>query len=88
MTRIDLVGSASERGYAHGYLLANEIFQFFKDLDVLYAQMIMDVNISKFPENVQKILNVLKAKGAAHAPQVTQTTHALTYVRTHSITHS
>ncbi len=70
MTRIDLVGSASERGYAHGYLLANEIFQFFKDLDVLYAQMIMDVDISRFPENVQKILNVLKAKGAANAPQV------------------
>ena len=83
MTRIDLVGSASERGYAHGYLLANEIFQFFKDLDVLYVQMIMDVDISRFPENVQKILNVLKAKGAANAPQVSKSfIHSLTYLLT------
>lgn len=79
MTRIDLVGNAAERGYAHGYLLANEIFHFFKDLDVLYAQMIMSIDISRFPENVQTILNALKAKGAANAPQFFNTAYKYIY---------
>jgi len=79
MTRIDLVGNAAERGYAHGYLLANEIFHFFKDLDVLYMQMIMSIDVSRFPENVQKILNALKAKGAANAPQFFNTAYKYIY---------
>jgi hypothetical protein len=40
MTRIDLVGDAKERGFAHGALMAKEIFEFVRvKLPVFYANM-------------------------------------------------
>jgi len=39
LLRLDLTGSnATERGRAHGYLLANEIREFFPALDVYFSQ--------------------------------------------------
>jgi len=69
--RLDLVGTDRERGYAHGYLMAKEILEFQgPKLDQYFRQMVLgvDVDTSSMPEPLQKILHVIKVKGALAAP--------------------
>lgn len=72
MLRLDLVAdSGYDRGYAHGYLLANEIVEFAgPKLNQYYRDIVMDIDVSQFPEPLQKIFSVLKVMGAAAAPSV------------------
>ena len=69
--RLDLVGNDYERGYAHGYLLAKEIVEFQGPaLSKYFADEVLDIDISGFPEPLQDILRVLQLKGVATAPNV------------------
>lgn len=71
ISRLDLVGDARSRGYAHGALLATEIVEFVgPKLTKYFADEILNIDISGYPEPLQKILQVLKIKGATVAPQV------------------
>jgi hypothetical protein len=67
--RLDLVGNQYERGFAHGAMMAKEI-DFFVNvaLPKYFISTIMDLDFSKYPEPIQKILNVVKIKGASVAP--------------------
>lgn len=57
MKRLDLVGDAKERGFAHGALLADDIVDFTgKKLDDYIASMVTDFDVSELPEFVQKII--------------------------------
>lgn len=78
--RVDLVGDESyQRGYAHGYLLAGEIIEFSGPaLDKFYMDLVLDLDLSQFPEPIQKILKVLDVKVAKEAPAVLR--KALDYV--------
>lgn len=55
-----------------GYLIffsSLEIIEFMgPKLDKYIIDMVMDIDISKFPEPLQKIFNVIKIAGAAAAP--------------------
>jgi len=69
--RLDLLGNDYERGYAHGFLLAKEIVEFEGPaLSKYFADEVLDIDISGFPEPLQDILRVLQLKGAAAAPEV------------------
>lgn len=68
--RLDLVGDAYERGYAHGHLMSREIAQFMWKMDEYYAKAILELDTSGLPEPLQKIFAVLKVKGAIAAPAV------------------
>ena len=64
--RLDLVGDAYARGFAHGALLTTEIIEFTgPKLDKYFADEVLNLDISGFPEPLQSILQVLKIKGAA-----------------------
>ena len=69
--RLDLVGTDYERGYAHGYLLAKEI-EIFQGpaLTKYFADEVLGLDISGFPEPLQAILRVLQIKGAIAAPEI------------------
>lgn len=67
--KLDLIGDGHARGYAHGYLMKNEITQFLRKLDVYFMEMVLDIDLSQFPEPLQKILRVIQVKGAAAAPE-------------------
>lgn len=67
--RVDLVGDNKQRGYAHGYLLAKEIVEFTgPKLDKYFSDMVLDLDISVYPEPLQAILRVIQIKGAIAAP--------------------
>lgn len=71
MIRLDLVGDAATRGYASGALLAKEIVEFTgPKLDKYFADYILNIDISSYPEPLQSILRVLQIKGAIAAPGV------------------
>jgi len=73
MIRLDLVGDAKTRGYAHGFLLSTEILKFVNvDLNKYFADMVLNLNFdtSQYPKALQDIFQVLKVKGAAAAPKV------------------
>jgi len=71
MTRLDLVGTAYERGYAQGQLLNKEIREFISvQLNKFYAQEVLSLDVSQFPEPLQTVLRVLQLKGASVAPEV------------------
>jgi hypothetical protein len=73
MIRLDLVGDAKSRGYCHGYLLAEEIVEFTgPQLDKFYASEVLNLkllNLSAFPEPLQKILGGLRKGLAIEAPK-------------------
>lgn len=71
VTRLSLVGDSSkERGYAHGFLMRNEIIEFSgPKLDKYFMDLVLDLDISQFPEPVQSILRVIQVKGALAAPE-------------------
>ena len=55
--RVDLIGTNQQRGFAHGALLAHEIRDFaVVALDKYLIQMIQEIDLSQFPEELQKIL--------------------------------
>lgn len=67
--RLDLVGNAQERGFAHGALLAKEIVYFADVALSKYAiDAIMDIDLSQYPEPLQEILKVVQIKGSKAAP--------------------
>jgi len=69
MYRLDLVGNTYERGFAYGALMANEIVYFIDvGLTKYYMDMVLGIDISKFPEPIQSILHVIQVKGAIAAP--------------------
>lgn len=69
MYRLDLVGNTYERGFAYGALMANEIVYFVDvGLTKYYMDMVLGIDISKFPEPIQSILHVIQVKGAIAAP--------------------
>lgn len=69
--RLDLVGGCKARGYAQGALLAADIAEFMgPKLTKYFADEILNIDISNYPEPLLKILEVLKIKGAIVAPQV------------------
>lgn len=70
MTRLDLVGNSKERGYAHGYLLTKKIVDFFAQMDEFYVKTVLSLDITQFPEEIQKVLRIIQLKGAAHAPEM------------------
>lgn len=74
MIRLDLVGDAKSRGYCHGYLLAEEIVEFTgPKLDMFYASEALSLkllNISAYPEPLQKILGGLRKGAAIEAPKI------------------
>ena len=73
MIRLDLVGDAKSRGYCHGYLLAEEIVEFTgPQLDKFYASEVLNLkllNLSAFPDPLQKILGGLRKGVASEAPK-------------------
>jgi hypothetical protein len=74
MYRLDLVGSAYERGYAQGFLLSKEIIEFTgPKLNKFYRDMVLEIDISSFPEPMQSVLKALKALGAVAAPTLFKT---------------
>eukprot|EP01038_Epipyxis_sp_PR26KG_P006963 gene6963-9518_t len=71
MKRLDLVGDSRERGYAHGFLLARDIVVFTgPQMDQFFMDEVLQLDISSFPEPLQKILRVIQVKGAIVAPEV------------------
>jgi len=81
MIRLDLVGDAKARGFAHGFLLSKEILKFVQvDLNKYFADMVLNMNFdtSGLPKALQDILEVVKIKGAAAAPKAF--TEAMTWV--------
>lgn len=66
--RLDLVGDQRARGRAHGALLAKEIVHFLKvKLPIFYTSTALTLDLSKFPEPLQKILTKKIALNAADA---------------------
>eukprot|EP00605_Chrysophyceae_sp_TOSAG23-4_P002433 GSChrysophyteH1.ASY1.ANO1.2692.1 assembled CDS len=79
MERLDLVGTAKERGFAHGALIAKEIVDFTgPQLDKYIRDMIDEIDISGLPEPVQKILKPIEKLGKVFAPKLAH--EALKYV--------
>eukprot|EP01039_Chlorochromonas_danica_P001553 gene1553-1691_t len=71
LTRLDLVGNSYDRGFAHGKLLYKEIMEFTgPQLDKFYAQEVLDLDLSQFPEPLQSVLRALQLKGAKAAPEI------------------
>jgi len=71
MIRLDLVGSVYDRGFAHGKLLTKEILEFTgPQLDKFYAQEVLNIDLSSFPEPLQSVLRALQLKGAKAAPEI------------------
>lgn len=69
MVRLDLVGDAYTRGYAHGALLTKEIVEFTgPQLDFYFAEEILGLDTSSFPDPLKKILDAAKIAGAIKAP--------------------
>jgi len=70
--RLDLVSdSAFARGYAHGFLLMKEILEFTgPKLDKFYMDEVLNLDISQFPDPLQKIFRVIQVAGALAAPRV------------------
>ncbi len=69
MYRLDLVGNQFERGFDHGALMAKEIKYFVEvALAKYYRDAVKDLDFSQYPEEIQKILNVIKVVGVAVAP--------------------
>lgn len=70
LIRLDIVETDPyKRGYAQGFLLAREIAEFATvQLDRYFADMVLDIDISQFPEPIQPLLEVIKIKGAMAAP--------------------
>lgn len=69
--RLDLVGNAYEKGFAHGALMAKEIVEFINiGLSTYLIEAIMNLDISGYPPPVQKILHVIQIKGASVAPEL------------------
>ena len=69
--RLDLVGDAKARGFAHGSLLAKEIAEFCGPaLDNFFSEMVLDIDTSGLPDwlatLVSKIATGKKAPGAIH----------------------
>ena len=70
MVRLDLVGDAKARGFAQGALITAEIENFMGPaLDKYFVDEVISLDISKFPENLQKILAPLIKIGGAAAPK-------------------
>mmetsp|Transcript_42422 Transcript_42422/g.92310 ORF Transcript_42422/g.92310 Transcript_42422/m.92310 type:complete len:460 (+) Transcript_42422:25-1404(+) len=68
--RLDLVGTTKERGFAYGAMMAKEIVRFIDvALNKYYMDMVLDIDLSGFPEPLQKILHVIQVKGALAAPE-------------------
>jgi hypothetical protein len=71
MTRLDLVGDAKTRGFAHGALLAEKIVEFVDvKLAKFYADEVLNIDISAVPEPMHTVLRVLQIKGAIAAPEL------------------
>jgi hypothetical protein len=73
MTRVDLLGNAYDRGFAHGALLTKEIIEFaVVKLDKYFMDEVLNIEIdtSNVPPALQKILMGLKVKGAKAAPGI------------------
>lgn len=71
--RLDLVGNAYERGFAHGQLMAEEIIYFVNvAMNKYLIGEIMKVDLSKYPEPLQKLLKVVQVKAAAAEPAAAQ----------------
>lgn len=69
--RLDLVGNAYERGFAHGALMAKEIVEFMDiGLSSYLIEAILNMDISGYPPRVQKFLRVIQIKGASVAPEI------------------
>jgi len=70
--RLDLVGNSDyERGVAQGSLMAKEIKQFVEvELSKYYMSFILSIDLSNYPEPLQKILRVIQVKGALAAPEI------------------
>lgn len=69
MYRLDLVGNTYDRGFAHGALLAKEIAYFTEvGLNKYYMDMVLDLDISQFPEPLREILHIIQIRGALAAP--------------------
>jgi hypothetical protein len=77
MYRLDLVGSAYERGYGHGFLLSKEIVEFTgPKLNQWYRYMVSNIDLNSFPEPMQSVLKALKALGMVAAPTLFNTAMA------------
>lgn len=69
--RLDMVGTPYERGFAHGALLTKEIIEFTGPvMDKYYADEVLSLDLTGFPEPLQSILRALQLKGAAKAPEL------------------
>eukprot|EP01040_Poterioochromonas_malhamensis_P020470 gene20470-24437_t len=69
--RLDMVGNPYERGFAHGALLTKEIVEFTGPvLDKYYADEVLSLDVSSFPEPMQSVLRALQLKGAVAAPEM------------------
>jgi hypothetical protein len=71
MKRLDLVGTAKERGFAHGALLADDIKTFTgPKLNEYLRSMLDDLDISGLPEPVQKILKPVEKVANIFLPEL------------------
>jgi len=65
---LDLFGDQYSRGRAHGALLAGEIMRFMTvQLPIFYVKTALSLDLSKFPEPLQKILSEKIATNAVDA---------------------
>ncbi|GMI01704.1 hypothetical protein TrVE_jg7174 [Triparma verrucosa] len=71
ISRLDLVGSPRERGYAAGALLADDVIEFIDvKLNQYFSDELLNLDISTLPEKLQDILEPIIEKGAEVAPEV------------------
>ncbi|GMH67153.1 hypothetical protein TL16_g04606 [Triparma laevis f. inornata] len=71
ISRLDLVGSPHERGFASGALLANDIIEFIDvKLNSYFSNELLNLDISSLPLKLQEVLEPIIEKGAEKAPEV------------------
>eukprot|EP00349_Pseudokeronopsis_sp_Brazil_P006323 CAMPEP_0202971564 /NCGR_PEP_ID=MMETSP1396-20130829/28371_1 /ASSEMBLY_ACC=CAM_ASM_000872 /TAXON_ID= /ORGANISM="Pseudokeronopsis sp., Strain Brazil" /LENGTH=464 /DNA_ID=CAMNT_0049701063 /DNA_START=25 /DNA_END=1419 /DNA_ORIENTATION=+ len=69
--RLDMVGTPYERGFAQGSLMTKEIVEFLGPvMDKYYADEVLSIDLSGFPEPLQSVLRALQLMGAAKAPEL------------------
>ena len=78
--RLDLVGNQYQRGFDHGAMLAKEIVHFSEiALSKFFVDAVMNLDLSKYPEELQQILKIVQIKGAIAAPEAVNKAMAWVY---------
>lgn len=71
MTRLDLIGDATQRGFAHGALLAADIEKFVgPELNAYFRAEVDSLDISTLPPKVQKAIEPLLKAAKLFAPEI------------------